>query len=258
MKKLPRLSVPGILFVAWTGALGLVPLAACSLAPEHSGMALWRIVDSGCSAQPPAGNDLQASVKPGLLCDRAHGYALLKDRCGASHYLVLPIARRSGIESAELLDPAEPPYLALAWAQRGRVLAALAADSTGTADAGDIGLAVNSRYGRSQLQLHVHIDLLRAEVRSALDALPRPIRPGTRVVLQGHVYRIDPVSSLTDAPFARVAQAWDARSEDERAHLTLAVAADGVGGFLLLSDRADPAAFDRGHAEELLRARRCS
>jgi CDP-diacylglycerol pyrophosphatase len=73
----------------------------------------------------------------------------------------------------------------------------------------------------------------------------------------GHRYRVDPLGSLAGNPFAQVAHAWNARTEQERARLTLAIVGDGAEGFFLLSDRADPAALDRGHAEELLRERHC-
>jgi CDP-diacylglycerol pyrophosphatase len=209
-------------------------------------MALWRIVDTGCGAAT-------AVPSPGLECDVARGYAVLKDRCGPTHYLVLPTARRVGIESPELLRPEEPNYLALAWAERWRSLGA----RTAAVDAADVGLAVNSRYGRSQSQLHVHIDFVRPDVRAALAALPRPIAAGTRVELMGHRYRVDPLGGLAGDPIARVVRAWGATDDGERARLTLAVVGDDGGGVLLLSDRADLAALDRGHAEELLRERDC-
>jgi len=257
MTKLPRQAFPGILFVL-SGLLVLAGIAGCTGAPERADLALWRILEAGCAsiADGPAGAARPAPPRPGLQCDRARGYAVLKDRCGASHYLVLPLARRPGIESPELLDPAEPPYLALAWAERARVLGQ--APGAGPDGAADIGLAVNSRYGRSQSQLHVHVDFVRPEVRATLDALPRPIPPGSGVTLLGHVYRVDPLRDLSGNLFVRVAQGWQARSADERARLTLALLADGTGGFLLLSDRADLPALDRGHAEELLIERHCS
>ena len=43
----------------------------------------------------------------------------------------------------------------------------------------DISLAVNSVYGRSQNQLHIHIDCVRSDVRNALRAADPTIRgPG--------------------------------------------------------------------------------
>lgn len=223
-------------------------LGACAHGPDAPNLALWRIVSQGCEASP-------AHPVAGLQCDPAYGVALLKDRCGPDHYLVIPLARRPGIESPELLDPREPNVIAYAWAQRGRSLGLDAAMPV-PANA-DLALAINSRYGRSQEQLHVHIDALRPEVRSALDALPRPVAPGTMVELAGHRYRVDPLERLEPAPFAALAAAWGAHSQDERAHLTLALVQDRQGGFLLLSDRADLWRLDRGHAEELLRERHC-
>ncbi|HYA59928.1 MAG TPA: CDP-diacylglycerol diphosphatase, partial [Burkholderiaceae bacterium] len=162
-----------------------------------------------------------------------------------------PTARRTGVESPELQTAGEPNYFALAWEQRDKTANAAPGDA-------DVGLAINSRYGRSQSQLHIHIDRLRPEVRAALRGLTLPIGTQTYLELMGHRYRVDHLDTLAQSPFARAAREWDARTLDERARLTLAIAGDGAGGFFLLSDRADLAALDRGHAEELLRPRSCN
>jgi CDP-diacylglycerol pyrophosphatase len=73
----------------------------------------------------------------------------------------------------------------------------------------------------------------------------------------GHRYRVDHLDSLASSPFAQAAREWDARTVEERARLTLAIASDGASGFFFLSDRADLTALDRGHAEELLLPRSC-
>jgi len=65
------------------------------------------LVDAGC-------NQGRAPV-PSLYCDRARGDAVLKDICGATHYLLIPTARRIGVESAELLRDDEPDYFEHAW-----------------------------------------------------------------------------------------------------------------------------------------------
>jgi CDP-diacylglycerol pyrophosphatase len=228
-----------------------IGLGGCARQAEPADLAIWRIVDQGCNAGPPAQAAAQRAPQPtrGLQCDSAQGIAVLKDRCGPTHFLVIPTVRRAGVESPELLNAQEPNYFALAWAQREASAAALA---PGAADRADIGLAINSRYGRSQAQLHIHIDLLRPQVRSALQALGPPWAADSRLELMGHWYRVDHLESLARNPFAQAAREWSAHSADERARLTLAIAADGGQGFFLLSDRADLAAGDRGHAEELL------
>jgi len=235
------------------GVSGLLCLSAgiggCARNAEPADLAIWRIVDQGCNMQQQA--QVRSPSANGLTCDARDGYAVLKDRCGPTHFLLIPTARRIGVESPELQTAGEPNYFAIAWEQRGRTVNAVPADA-------DVGLAINSRYGRSQSQLHIHIDRLRPQVRAALQSLKLALGAQTYLELMGHRYRVDHLESLANSPFAQAAREWDARTVDERARLTLAVASDGASGFFLLSDRADLAALDRGHAEELLQPRSCN
>jgi CDP-diacylglycerol pyrophosphatase len=251
---------------ARTGARGIgsivllaICLAGCGPNPDAADLAIWRIVDHGCNATPATASGAQPqparSSTSGLQCDSAQGYAVLKDRCGKTHFLLIPTARRVGVESPELLSEQEPNYFERAWNERGRSLAALPAPRHEDAD---IGLAINSRYGRSQAQLHIHIDFVQPEVRAALRGVSvAQGAAGTRLELMGHWYRVDHVDSLAQSPFTRVAGEWGARTEMDRARLTLAVVGDGGRGFFLLSDRADLLSLDRGHAEELLVPHSC-
>ena len=223
-------------------------IGGCARDTDPADLAIWRIVDHGCNAGPQV--PAQSVSSNDLVCDTHDGYAILKDRCGPTHFLLIPTARRTGVESPELQTADEPNYFALAWEQRGRSLNAAPGDS-------DVGLAINSRYGRSQSQLHIHIDRLRPQVRAALQGLTLPLGPQTYLVLMGHRYRVDHLDSLASSPFAQAAREWDARTVEERARLTLAIASDGASGFFFLSDRADLTALDRGHAEELLLPRSC-
>ncbi|HYA66656.1 MAG TPA: CDP-diacylglycerol diphosphatase [Burkholderiaceae bacterium] len=226
-------------------------LVACSRNSEPPDLAIWRIVDQSCNAAKTS--EPQSGPRQELTCDSQLGYAILKDRCGPTHYLLIPTARRTGVESPELEQAGEPNYFALAWEERRR---SATAEGAAPGDA-DVGLAINSRYGRSQSQLHIHIDWLRPEVRTALRALQLPLAADTQLELMGHRYRVEHLDSLNLSPFALVASEWGARTQEDRARLTLAVAGDGGSGFFLLSDRADLAALDRGHAEELLLAHSC-
>ncbi|HYB51745.1 MAG TPA: CDP-diacylglycerol diphosphatase [Burkholderiaceae bacterium] len=226
-----------------------ISLAACSHDGEPAELAIWRIVDQGCNTRP---QEPPLQPRRDLACDLPQGYAILKDRCGPTHFLLIPTARRTGVESPELQLPAEPNYFELAWEERGRSLSE--ASAPGEAD---VGLAINSRYGRSQSQLHIHIDRLRREVRSALQGLQKPLPADTQLALMGHRYRVDHLQTLSVSPFILVAHEWGAQTTEERARLTLAVVSDGDAGFFLLSDRADLGVLDRGHAEELLLAHSC-
>jgi CDP-diacylglycerol pyrophosphatase len=190
---------------------------------------------------------------PSLQCNRVLGEAVLKDRCGATHYLLIPTARRIGVESPELLRDDEPDYFADAWAARDRVIAA-----SGRSDVrpDELGLAINSRWGRSQDQLHIHIDFVRPEVRDAIRQWAREGASRPSLELFGHSYRIVHVAALQrPTPFQRAAGADDTVQQRERN--TIAMVGDGASGFYVLIGHADLAGLDRGHAEEILVPRRC-
>lgn len=202
-------------------------------------------MDAGCNAAHETRAQLQ--------CDAAHRDAVLKDRCGPTRYLLIPTARRSGVESPELLRDDEPNYFADAWSARDRVIRAAGRPEAGSEE---IGLAVNSRRGRSQEQLHIHIDFVDPAVRLALARWLSEGQESGRIELAGHVYRVSRLSSLgLPTPFQRLAV--EHRSALQAGRVTIAVIGDGATGFFLLSGEADALGLDRGHAEELLIAKRC-
>lgn len=217
----------------------LLQACASTLVPGQSA-ALWMIVDARC-------NQGWAPV-PGIECHAERGVALVKAQCGASRYLLVPLARRTGVESPELLDDSEPDYFAQAWAERERVIAA-----SGRAAAGsdELGLAVNSRWGRSQDQLHIHIDRVHPQVRHAirqwqLDGATRP-----DIELFGHAYRIVHRTGFArPTPFQLAGAAGEPAARREGN--TIAAVGDGDAGVYLLFGHADPERRDPGHAEEIL------
>lgn len=221
--------------------------------PHHpNGLALWRIVHDLCVP------DQAARGRPApcaLVSDSgANGFAVLKDRNGASQYLLIPTARITGVEDPALLAPGAANYFADAWAERGLVAQRLGRPLAST----EISIAVNSVYGRSQDQLHLHIDCLDRTVGTALQAraIPHDGRWST-VHLKGRDYRVrwlDADALQAQDPFRLVAQQVGGARQDMAAvtiALTGAALADGRQGFYLLVDLADPARGDVGSAEEL-------
>ena len=225
--------------------LAAIALLACGTSPPGHSNTLWLLVDAGC-------NQGWAPV-PYLHCYPEHGDAVLKDRCGATHFLLIPLARRTGVESPELLRDDEPDYFGDAWAARDRVI-----DASGRSEvrADELGLAINSRWGRSQGQLHIHIDFVRAEVRDAIALWQRQGASAPSLSLFGHTYRIVHVATLRQpSPFLRAAAATDTLQQREMN--TIAVIGGSSSGFTVLFGRADPNGTDRGHGEEILVSRRC-
>jgi CDP-diacylglycerol pyrophosphatase len=92
------------------------------------------------------------------------GFALLPDRKGGAHFLLIATATIRGIESREARAPGAVNYFDAAWSAR----AALAAELGHTVPRAAVGLAVNSIGARSQDQLHIHVSCLRADVARAL------------------------------------------------------------------------------------------
>jgi CDP-diacylglycerol pyrophosphatase len=92
------------------------------------------------------------------------GYAVLADRKGGAHFLLIPTQTMAGIESRELLDPELPNYFAEAWHARDLITKYVGHEVARTA----VGLAVNTARSRSQDQFHIHIECLRADVFDAL------------------------------------------------------------------------------------------
>jgi CDP-diacylglycerol pyrophosphatase len=92
------------------------------------------------------------------------GYAVLADRKGGAHYLLIPVQTMAGVDAGELLDPDAPNYFAEAWHSRDLLAKFVGHDVPGTL----VGLAINKRQARSQDQFHIHIECLRQDVVDSL------------------------------------------------------------------------------------------
>jgi len=222
------------------------PRAAESADPD----ALWRIVHTLCVT------DMRVSGSPAPCArvDLAKRYAVLKDIRGDTQLLLIPTDRLSGIEAPQLLAADAPNYFADAWDARplfeARAKTAVPRE--------DIALAINSIYGRSQQQLHIHIDCVRPDVRDALAAHADAIGRRWRLLefpLAGRHYqamRIEGEELGDRSPFKLLAEQPGARADMGRETLAvIGVSADGRPGFVLLSDRADLTTMDQGAAEDL-------
>ena len=212
--------------------------------------ALWKIVHEHCVPAAEAGT----GTGPCAAVDLERRFAVLKDLNGATQFLVIPTDRIPGIESEAILAPGAPNYWEAAWQARRFMV-----ERAGKAVPRDeISLAVNSPHGRSQDQLHIHIDCIAPAVYEALRAESIVLSPRWEplpVALAGHRYRARRLDgeTLTANPFALLAE--DGEAAAHMADETLVVVgwefADGEPGFILLADRADVLAGDPASGEEL-------
>ncbi len=237
----------------WHAALLLSIALLCTPRPTSADAnALWHIVSEQCVPDQKQNH----SPIPCAKVDLADGYAVLKDRVGNTQYLLLPTVRVTGIESPEILAPNAPNYWADAWKARSFVEDRARRHLPRSA----IGMAINSLNGRTQNQLHIHIDCVRLDVRTALRKHAADI--GTSwspfpALLVGHDYmamRLEQPDLGGVNPFALLADGVPgARAEMERQ--TLVVIGDsfqGKDGFVLLADHARPDIGNWGAGEQLL------
>lgn len=235
-------------FCLW---LALLPcIAGCHHANHDK---LWQIVSQQCVPDQREHNAPAPCTEVYLGEGEALGYAVLKDINGPYQYLLIPTTKVSGIESPQLLAPGAPRYFADAWAARKYVEQGYGKPLPREA----LSLAINSKYGRSQNQLHIHVDCLHSEVRQALHAqLPKIGTQWKRleVPLMGHYYRamrMDEGIFLHSNPFSLIGQS----SAEEMGRHTLVAAGisfeDGSPGFILLDDRAELSTLDNAHGEDL-------
>ncbi len=213
---------------------------------------LWQIVHDQCVPEQRQDGYSRHCAEVNL----AAGYAVLKDRNGATQFLLIPTQRITGIEGPALLRHDAPNYFAAAWQERDRVawaaLRPLPRES--------LSLAINSEFGRSQNQLHIHIDCVRADVRETLWReraqigrhwawLPAPLR-GRRY----RAMRLDGDTLDGGNPFKLLASSVPGAGADMGRHTLVVVGMwydDGGPGFVVLDDRADLAHGDRASGEDL-------
>jgi CDP-diacylglycerol pyrophosphatase len=238
--------------VAAAVALLLPSLAAQAYDPN----ALWKIVHGECVPNQLERRDPKPCAEVNLQNGVEHGYAVLKDRHGATQYLLIPTQRIVGIESPELLAPDAPNYFAAAWNARGFVEKAL-----GHALPIDvISLAVNSKLARTQNQLHIHIDCIRPDVRATLIKLRAGIGHAWAPLAEpvgGYGYwamRVMGASLAGPDPVRLLADGVAGARDDMQLHTLVVVGMrfeSDAPGFVILQDRADLLHFDFGAGARL-------
>ena len=230
--------------------LVLVGLLLLAAVPGRSAdpHALWTIVHGRCVPAARSGG----VPGPCAVLDQRDGYAVLKDRVGAEQFLLIPTARLAGIESPALLRAGGPNYFADAWSQAALVGRRLHRELPRE----DLALAINSAYGRSQDQLHIHIDCVSRPVRAALAAGLDAIGTGWHPMpLAGHRYRARRIVGAAlgaNDPFRLLAASLDDPAHQMGRHtLVLVGARFPAAGFILLDDEVDLPRLDRASGEEL-------
>jgi CDP-diacylglycerol pyrophosphatase len=165
----------------------------------------------------------------------ASGYAVLADRKGGAHFLLIPTRTISGIESPALEEPGTPSYFQAAWHARAQLDGVIGRQ----VPARLVGLAVNPLHARGQDQLHIHIECLRPDVYATLARQTAHMSSSwSPVTLGGASYWVRSISGNLDVddPF-KVLASHPPQTERGMNDYTLVVAGPPAPdrGFLMLA-----------------------
>ena len=228
--------------------LVIIAVAAyCWLKPAHPD-ALWHIVSQQCLPNQQQNHN----PAPCAQVDEQAGFVVLKDRNGPLQYLLMPSAKITGIESPQVLQPDTANFFALAWQARHFM-----ADKLGKPiDDAAISLAINSEYGRTQNQLHIHISCLQPAVKARLAQLQRDFSESWQPLpggLLGHDYLVRRASATELkqlGAFRLLAQGVEGADENMGSY-GMAMTAMPGGDFLLLAVKRNVWQLNLASAEEI-------
>lgn len=234
------------LILAVIGALILL-LPALYLAWLHyNSQQLWQIVNERCVPQ----QQRSGTPAPCLQVNLTQRYTVFNDANGPLHTLLIPTDKITGIESTELLDSATENYFQHGWDTRYF----LQQKSTFPIPERYLALAVNSRYGRTQNQLHLHLACLKPEVYQAIFQQNRNIDyyhwKVLNTPLSGRRYLAIKVAGTAN-PFIALEQYLQVEGDSMDNYGLARVVADN-GEAILLATRVQLLALTLGTAEELL------
>ena len=231
--------------------LGLLAMTGHAGAGERG--LLWRVVQACVLNHKITGASFPClSVETGKGVEA--GYAVLRVPNEDTHMIVTPTARTTGIEAIRLRGSKAPDYFHDAWSARHFATD----DLTTQPNRNDVAFAINSRLGRSQDQLHIHVACIRPDVKQ-------------RLAQQSAALRVHDWSRIKVLPWAPSYRAHFEASNDLAGVNVFDKVADGLGigndemdavtivvvgaeptGFLILARKRIPHSFDEPHGESLL------
>lgn len=215
---------------------------------------LWEVVSLDCVPNQKANGNPDPCAEVVFEKDGEKGHAVFKDYNGPLHYLLLPTTKVTGIESPEILTSDSPNYFYRAWEARSYMEKLFGSPIPPE----EISLAVNSAFGRSQLQLHVHISCTRSDVKELIKQNLSQIKTFWAAFppeILGHTYfarRITPQQLKERDAFKLLADFPAAETRMNQFGLAVVAIKNAAGEleFVMLADRAVEGR-STGHAEEI-------
>ncbi|NIY48184.1 CDP-diacylglycerol diphosphatase [Cedecea colo] len=227
----------------------LVVVTAWLLSIRANSDALWRIISEQCVPNQQQRHD----PAPCLTVNLDKRFVVFKDAKGPLHTLVMPTEKITGIEDPEIQKPAAAHFFYHAWQERDR----LKQMADKPINDRYLGLAINSWYGRSQNQLHIHLACLRPDVYQTLNRQEERIGNSWQPLgdkLKGHDYlamKIPAGIFEQQNPF-KLLNTYVQQRGDDIAKYGLAMTSNKHGDVVLLANRLKVMDLNLGTAGEIL------
>lgn len=212
---------------------------------HYNSQQLWQIVSERCVPEQQRSGSPASCLQVNL----AQRYVVFNDANGPLHTLLIPTDKITGIESPVLLEDKTENYFQHGWNTRYF----LQQQAAFPIPERYLALAVNSRYGRTQNQLHLHLSCLKPEVYQTILQQAENIGyqwKELNTLLSGRRYLAIKVAEATD-PFIALAQ-YVQTARDSMDNYGLVRIAANNGDAILLATQVQLMALTLGTAEELL------
>jgi CDP-diacylglycerol pyrophosphatase len=246
-RRLPAAAV--LVCAVWAAVLTIIAGPGRSVAAHIDDNALWQIVHGLCVVDEQKLHLPAPCAVVDIKDGEADGFAILKDLIGKTQFLLIPTRRLAGIEDPLIGTDAVPNYWRDAWTARQLV----SQNAGKELPREDIGMAINGAGARTQDQLHIHVDCVRADVRAALQAAAPGIgEKWADFQLLGHLYRARRIMGDNPAPDPFRLLAGDPRLAPLRDDALAVIGVSfpgGAPGFVLLAQQAPGG---KTHPETLL------
>lgn len=210
--------------------------------------ALWDLINKQCVPNQRA----QGNPEPCTYVDEQQGLVVLKDINGSLQYLLMPSTQVSGMESPVLLEKSTPNYFVQAWQARHF----MAKKYGRPIDDSNISLTINSQYGRSQNQLHIHISCLSPQIKKTLSRNEKLIGYQWQTLpekLLDHTYlarKVTP-SELNEKGAFRILAEGVPDSSTKMGNFGMAMVNLQQGDFLLLASQRNLLQLNNASTEEI-------
>ncbi len=128
--------------------------------------ALWAVTDNLCMVNYQYTGHPSPCQQVYIPKGKQQGFTLIQNPRYPYHFILVPTIPMSGIESPLLSVRNRPDYFGYAWLMRYQLTSVYGRP----VPEDRLGMAINSAWGRSQNQLHIHLTCLREDVYRQLKA----------------------------------------------------------------------------------------